>query len=83
VFSILKTQSPKYLFDLLSPHRSTRTLRSSTMELLNCPRENTVMGSRAFSHFAPLLWNSLPHDIRVSSTQESFCAQLKRQLTQS
>jgi len=53
------------------------TLRSSGYNLLLVPRVRTGFGSRSFSLAAPIIWNSLPLDIRNSSTISCFCRQLK------
>jgi len=55
----------------------SHTLRSSGSNLLFAPRVHTGFGSRSFSVAAPVIWNSLPLDIRNSCTISCFCRQLK------
>ena len=62
---------PDYIRDLLRFNISGRTLRSSNNRLINEPRANlkTYGESRAFSVAAPRLWNKLPLQIRISSSE--------------
>ena len=67
--------------DLLKYSDSRRTLRSSSNRLLDEPRENLkTYGERAFSVAAPRLWNKLPLQIRLSSSEAVFKANLKSYL---
>ena len=60
---------------------SRRTLRSSTNKLLDEPRANLkTYGERAFSVAAPRLWNKLPFQIRLSSSETGFKTNLKTHL---
>ena len=70
--------TPDYIKDLLKYNDSRRTLRSSNNRLLDEPRANLKMyGERAFSVVAPRLWNKLPLQIRLSSSEAVFKANLK------
>ena len=63
-FKALHGKAPKYLSDLLT-FREARASRSSNKLLLIVPRTNCVtFGDRAFSVYAPNLWNSVPYSIR-------------------
>jgi len=69
---ILTIGQPAYLRSLLQPVSSVRSLRSSSNGLtLIVPFCKTAMAARAFSHYAPHLWNSLPSDIRNSVSIDS------------
>ena len=64
-FKILAVKEPSYLFSFLTPLSSnrpdsSRQLRSSEQNLLSVPLAKSVLHSRAFSVFAPRLWNMLP-----------------------
>ena len=59
---------PAYLHRLLNYHTPTRVLRSANTNLLSAPRVRTTFASRGFSVAAPAVWNSLPSDIRDSSS---------------
>ena len=63
-FKTLTTQQPSYLHDLLTPYSSNRSLRSSGQHLLTVPRSSTSIQSKAFSSYAPRLWNQLPQSLR-------------------
>ena len=72
---------PKYLRDLLQLYVPGRRLRSSDKELkMKEPRTKTKMGDRAFSSYAPTLWNSLPDNIRCAKTIDIFKSLLKTYL---
>ena len=74
----MHNQTPAYISDLLQPYIPTRTLRSSTKQLLTCTTyKNITYGGRAFSHAGPKLWNALPLDIRESTNLETFKRKLK------
>jgi len=80
-----------YLHSALKHSFPSRTLRSSGSNLLLAqlvcrpddrtpllvPRVRTGFGSRSFSVAAPIIWNSLPVDIRNSSAMSCFRRQLK------
>ena len=80
-YKALNGLSPEYIKDLLRYNDSRRTLRSSNKRLLNEPRANLkTYGERAFSVAAPRLWNKLPLQIRFSSSEVVFKANLKTYL---
>ena len=63
-FKTLVLRQPSYLHELINIRQPTRSLRSSTR--VNCLHVNiahTSFGSRAFSHAAPAIWNSLPDEL--------------------
>ena len=65
--------SPKYLQDLITVYVPTRSLRSASKCLLKVPNYNLESyGKRAFSVAGPLLWNSLPMDIRSQKSLATF-----------
>src|SRR3989442_119667 len=79
-FKVLKNRQPSYLLDLLQPHNPQRSLRSSDKLLLDTPKIKTALGTRSFAHAAPSVWNSLPFDLRNSSSLHSFTTHLKTHL---
>ena len=74
--------APQYLRDILNLHQPRRALRSSEDFLvLETPRTNLKsFGDRAFSSYAPRIWNSLPKKIRDIGKVEAFKKQLKHYL---
>ena len=76
-FKALHHFTPSYLTDLLQLYHPTRTLRSSSGDLLTahsaCLRN---YGDRVFCVTAPKLWNNLPLNIRE-------CGSVKRVLNDS
>ena len=72
------SDSYHYIRDLFKYNDSRRTLRSSNNRLLDKPRANLkTYSERAFSVAAPRLWNKLPLQIRLSSSEAVFKANLK------
>ena len=80
-FKATHNQTPAYIRDLLQPYMPTRSLRSSSKKLFTTATyKNITYGGRAFSNAAPKLWNSLPLDIRESTSLETFKRKLKTHL---
>ena len=79
-FKCYKLGLPTYLSSLLEQYRPTRSLRSSSLDILSVPRSRTKTASRRFSIAAPSVWNSLPATIRAASSVGSFRSQLKTHL---
>ncbi|MBN3320242.1 WDR27 protein, partial [Atractosteus spatula] len=67
LYKALHGLAPQYLSELLSSYSPPRNLRSSNSGLLSVPQARLhSMGDRAFSCYAPKLWNSIPKDTRES-----------------
>ena len=80
-FKILHGLAPVYLQDLLTQKVSSRKLRSSSHLLLQTKSYRLkTYGLRSFSVAAPLLWNSLPPDLREIHELSSFKNNLKTYL---
>ena len=80
-YKALNGLAPIYICELLNYKHNVRSLRSSNKLLLMEPkmRLNTV-GDRAFSSYAPRLWNVLPLHIKESKNIEAFKSALKTNL---
>ena len=78
-FKALNGLAPSYLCDMVKPYVPTRTLRSAGRGLLKETDKVTLVsrGDRAFSVKAPKLWNSLPEELRLSTSLLSFKSLLK------
>ena len=69
-YKALNGKAPRYIHDLISLYSTTKRLRSihdSTRlqeGLLRLP----TYGGRAFSFYAPKIWNTIPAHIRVSES---------------
>ena len=75
--------APIYLKGLLEPYNPVRHLRSETQHLLTVPRTNLrTYGDRSFSYAAPILWNSLPLNLRQCDNLDSYKKMLKSHLFQ-
>ena len=80
-FKIMNGLSPDYLCDLIQPYIPSRSLRSSSANLLMRSSFNLKSyGKRAFSFAAPFLWNALPDNIRLTNSIEIFKNLLKTYL---
>ena len=82
VHKILKNDEPAYLKELLIKPGNDRTTRSTNdRTLLLIPRKKLITyGDRAFDHFGPFTWNSLPMSIRVLDNTSAFKRELKTHL---
>ena len=77
------TNAPVYLKELLHMYRPGRNLRSSDDPTRLCvPVNNRSDGMRSFFHFAPRLWNELPHNLRECVSLSVFKRALKTFLFQ-
>ena len=81
VYKCLHDMAPPYLANVIKPRKTSRSLRSTTMEYLEEQRSRLVTyGDRSFSVAGPKLWNNLPLQIRKSSSIQSFKKELKSHL---
>ena len=81
VYKALNGTAPSYISELLKYHTSERKLRSSSQHLLATPKARLkTYGERAFAVAAPRLWNSIPLELRSSSSTDIFKRHLKTYL---
>ena len=72
---------PQYLSSRLDIYQPYRSLRSSNDRLLRVPCwKLKSFGFRSFSYQGPVVWNSLPTDLKLSSSLSSFKSRLKTHL---
>jgi hypothetical protein len=76
-FNTLQSSEPSYLRSLLKFHTPARSLRSSDTNLLHVPLVRSAFGSRSFSVASPIIWNSLPPNLRTASSLHTFRRLLK------
>ena len=75
LFKVLNGLAPENISTLYEP---TRTLRSGGTDLLvEAKTRLAKMGDRAFSNYAPRLWNLLPLHINASPSVQTFKKNLK------
>ena len=89
-YKILNQGQPVYLRELIHPYTSFRNTRRNTPKLkfleVHTPtfdrrfHKSIKHFSNSFSHYAPVLWNSLPFHIRNSPSVASFRKHLKTHL---
>ena len=79
-FKCYKLGVPTYSSSLIEQYRPTRSLRSSSLDILSVPHSRTKTASRRVSIAAPSVWNSLSATIRAASSVGSFRSQLKTHL---
>ena len=84
VFKCLNGNGPAYLLDLLceAPERARNTRSSSNYykELCVPFHKNKTFADRAFSTYAPRLWNNLPNSVKNVETISQFKKGLKTYL---
>ena len=73
VFKIFLGIAPVYLTNCL-------TIINVEDRILFIPKTSTSYGDRAFTNYAPRLWNALPDYVRKSNTVSHFKSHLKHQL---
>ena len=78
--SVLNLRQPSTLLPSLIPYTPSRSLRSSYTHLLTVPRTHLALTSRSFSVAAPIIWNSLPPQLRTITPHPLFCKHLKTEL---
>ena len=81
-YRCLHGQAPSYLSRHILPHVFTRSLRSESHGRIVFPPQPLLVhyGDRAFSQFAPRLWNNLPVSIRLADDFSTFKRLLKTYL---
>ena len=80
-FKALNNLCPSYISDLLETYKPTRSLRSSSRNLLVIPRfKLKSYGDRAFSVSAPKLWHEISETIKCSVDLNAFKRNLKTYL---
>ena len=77
VYRALNGMAPAYITELLQPYVTGRCLRSCDSHLLCVPCTSHSWGDRALSKAAPLLWNTLPLDIKSAPSVSLFKSMLK------
>ena len=81
VYKALNGTAPSHISELLKYYTSERKLRSSSQHLLATPKARLkTHGERAFAVAAPRLWNSIPLELRSSSSIDMFKPHLKTYL---
>ena len=77
----LNNSAPIYIKNMLEIREETRNLRNPINLYLKVPKCNRItLGGNAFSTVAPVLWNQLPIEIRVTKSENIFRKLLKTYL---
>jgi hypothetical protein len=69
---------PQFISEFFIAKISERNLRSNDELLLQLPLVKTEMGKRAFAVAAARLWNSIPADVKCSSSTAVFRVKIKK-----
>ena len=79
VYTCLHGTAPKYAQELIREYQPGRCLRSTQNNAfpLDIPRCRVIAGERSFQHFGPRVWNSLPNDVKLSQSIDTFKKRLK------
>ena len=77
-FKALHDVAASYITELIRPYKPSRTLRSSSRNLLAVPRFNIkTYGGRSFTDAAPTMWKSLPLELRTCVSLSTSKSKLK------
>ena len=77
-YKALNNIAPGYISDLIQLKASPRVLRSNDKMLLHIPiSKQKTYGDRAFSRTAPVIWNSIPQELRQSPSLDIFKRHIK------
>ena len=79
VYKSITGQVPEYISSMLTYEHHERQTRSTVLDLLHIPRSQPTL-TRHFQFKVQKLWNSLPADIRNSTSINRFQRELKRYL---
>jgi len=81
VYKALNGTAPSYISELLEYHTSERKLRSCSQHLLATPKVRLkTYGERTFAVAEARLWNSIPLELRYSSSIDILNQHLKTYL---
>lgn len=72
--------APAYISNLLKSNVTSRSLRSSSQNLLMIPKTNSIYGDRSFAVAAPTEWNRMPKYLRQIDSITHFKTSLKTYL---
>ena len=77
-FKALNNIAPSYIINLINIKQNSRALRSSAEMILIVPKTRLkTVGDRSFAFAAAKMWNSLPNNIKMSTTVDNFKSQVK------
>ena len=80
-YKVIHKLAPRYLEDLVRPYQQERNLRSANQHLLEVPSTRLkTFGDRAFSVYAPRLWNAMPIHVKQAPSLALFKKMLKEHL---
>ena len=78
VFKCLNNLAPPYLSELIEIYTPSRSLRSSSLNLLTSKKTHyKTIGDKSFEYTAPLVWNKLPLYLRNEKSIDIFKNKLK------
>lgn len=80
VFKCLHQTVPKYLESAIEIYTPSRTLRSSQHSLCRQMQAKKCIGKCAFTVAGPLVWNTLPLNLRAITSVHAFKSNLKTYL---
>ena len=64
IYKCVSLSQPCYLANHLTPVTNERTLRSQNLNLLSVPLSSSQFSDRAFSFYAPKMWNEIPQSVK-------------------
>ena len=79
IFKTKSNQAPSYMYmmEMVEWRKPLRRLRSGNVDQYKVPQCERSWGDRSFCIAAPLAWNALPSDLKLSSSIRTFQQKLK------
>ena len=78
-YGVVQTSQPPYLADLIVVRSGTSTRSSRFLTLARPPASRSRITNRSFYHEAPVIWNSLPPEMRIPAIDCSSHSSLSRE----
>ena len=78
-YGVVQTSQPPYLADLIVVRSRTSTRSSRFLTLARPPASRSRITNRSFYHEAPVIWNSLPPEMRIPAIDCSSHSSLSRE----
>ena len=76
-FEFLRETSPPYLHDVYRQSGQNQANTRSSLLKLKLHLRNTCSGQKSLLYLTPIVWNSLPTDLKLANSLNNFKHQLK------
>ena len=83
MYKCMNGLSPGYLADMFYKRSQVHRYNTRNNESLHLPKCQTALGQQSFTYRGATIWNSLPPEVRSSTSLRNFKCKLKRNLLSS